>query len=188
MFVDSDVVFHDYDWFPKAVSLINKKNKIGAVGVCTPPRLLPSRQKYVDFWWKKIPSLRKIGCVNAYLILKKAIEGVKIPGVIGSYEHVFIKTYVQKCGWTHDIINLNGIHYYDYPEKKGAWLGAGNKLLFGLKNFPHFLIRRVLTAPLKAIPAAFATNDPDVILWNTCCWFSYLKGWLDPKDYTKMKR
>lgn len=188
LFVDSDVVFHSYDWFSTALSLIDGERKIGAVGIYVPPRLPPLRKKYVDFWWKTVPAIKKYGFVNAYLILKKAVEGIKIPASLGSYEHIYIKFYIQNHGWTTTTIRVNGIHYYDYPDKKGAWLGAGNRLFSGVSHLPRLLARRVLTAPLKAIPPAIATRDPQIVLWNTRYWLGYLKGWLHPLEHAMMKR
>jgi glycosyltransferase involved in cell wall biosynthesis len=188
-FADSDVVLHERDWFPKAVSLFDEKGKVGAVGIWTPSRLPPWRQKYVDYWWKNVPAKRDYGFVNAYLILKKAIEGIKIPSHLDAYEHVYIKSYIEKRGWTTTVIPVSGMHYYDFPDDKAAWLGAGSRVYANdIGSLPNMLIKKILTAPLKAIPPALAYNDPSIIISNTQYWLRYLKGWLQHDKYIALKR
>lgn len=80
LFVDSDVVFYDDEWFRASVMLFNdEQRKVGAIGVEVPARLPPWRQKYVDFWWKTIPQIRRPSFSNVYFLRRKAIEGIKIP-------------------------------------------------------------------------------------------------------------
>ena len=194
MFLDSDVVFYSYDWFEKAISLIGKRKngeKIGAVVVFTPVIHNPQRQKYADFWWKVFPWKKTIGFLpQSTLYLKNAIEGIKIPSILGSYEQVYIEHYMRKRGYTYIPIEVKGRHFYDFPDKKAAWMGAGHRLFFGtrLSHLVNILIRRVLTAPLKAVPPAFVMKDPYIVPWNTRYWLEYLKGWLKPEEHTKMKR
>jgi glycosyltransferase involved in cell wall biosynthesis len=191
LFVDSDVVFYDGEWFNSAVELFkDEKKRVGAIGIEVPARLPPWRQKYVNFWWKTVPQIRAPSFSNVYFLRRKAIEGMRIPNQLGAYEQVFIRTYVAKKGWKVYVIQGNGLHYYDYPDWKGAWLGAGSRV-FGdekIKDLPQMLIRRILTACLKAIPPAIAYNDPSIIFHNTTYWFRYLKGWLKPEDYIVLKR
>jgi len=191
MFVDSDVVFHNYDWFSKAVSLIDEKRKIGAVVVYTGPPTNFLRTKYANFWCKWVPALKKVSFhTYSTLMLKKAVKGIKIPSILGVNENLYIRSYMEKHGWTHIVIEASGIHYVTYVEKKGAWFGAGDRILHGFHALSlfHLLIRRVFTAPLKAIPPAIAMKNPEIILWNTRFWLKYLKGWLQPEKYVKMKR
>jgi glycosyltransferase involved in cell wall biosynthesis len=191
LFVDSDVVFYDDNWFKSAIGLFkDEKKKVGAIGIEIPARLPPWRRKYVDFWWKTVPQIRTPSFSNVYFLRRQAIKGIKIPDCLGAYEHVFIRSYVAKKGWKIYVIQGNGLHYYDYPDWKGAWLGAGSRV-FGdekVKDLPKMLIRRVLTACLKAVPPAIAHNDPSIILHNTLYWFRYLKGWLKPDKYIMLKR
>lgn len=190
LFVDSDVAFHDDKWFHEAVSLLTGKDKVGAVGVWTPTRLPPWRQKYVDYWWKNVPAVKAFGFSNVYFLLRKAIEGIKIPNQLGAYEQVYIRRYVQKLGYKVVVIEGNGIHYYELPDDKGAWLGAGSRV-YGderVQHLPKMLIRRILSAPLKAIPPAVAYRDPKIVLGNTRYWLKYLKGWLQPSKYIVLKR
>lgn len=193
MFLDSDVVFYSYDWFEEAISLMGRRKngkEIGAVVVFTPVIHNPQRQKYAEFWWKVFPwKKRKIGFLpQSTLYVKEAIERISIPPVLGSFEQVYIEHYMRKQGYTYAAIEVKGRHYYDFPDKKGAWMGAGNRLFFGSRYLLNILIGKVFTAPLKAVPAAFAMKDPLIILWNTRYWFGYLKGWLRPEEHTKMKR
>ena len=187
LFVDSDVVFYQQDWFYKAVSLF-KEADVGGVGIWTPSRLPLWRRRYADYWWKHFPAIRKYGFVNAYLILKKAIEGIKIPSHLGAYEHVYIKQYIQNRGYKVKVIPVGGMHFYDFPDDKASWLGAGARVFEGVRTLPKFLFRHVLTAPLKAVPPSLAYKDPTIILRNTEYWIKYLKGWLYPHKYINMKR
>ncbi|MEM2995849.1 MAG: glycosyltransferase family 2 protein [Candidatus Bathyarchaeia archaeon] len=191
LFVDSDVVFYDDEWFKSAVELFSdEKRRVGAIGIETPTRLTPWRQKYVDFWWKTVPQIRTPSFSNVYFLRRKAIEGIRIPSQLGAYEQVFIRTYVAKRGWKVYVIQANGMHYCDFPDWKSAWLGAGSRIFRDerVKHLPKMLARRVLTAWLKAIPPAIAYNDPSIIIGNTRYWFRYLKGWLKPEDYIVLKR
>jgi len=192
MFLDSDVVFYSYDWFEKAISPIGKRKngkKIGAVVVFTPVIHNPQRQKYAEFWWKVCPWRKTIGFLpQSTLYLKKALEGIRIPSILGSYEQVYMEYHMRKRGYTYTAIEVKGRHFYDFPDKKAAWLGAGDRLFSGTKNLQNILVKKVLTAPLKAVPPAFVMKDPYIVLWNTRYWLGYLKGWLKPEEHTKMKR
>lgn len=192
--MDSDVVFSGDEWFKASVELFNEdQRKVGAIGVEVLARLPPWRQKYVNFWWKTVPQIRTPSFSNVYFLRGKAIERIKIPNQLGAYEHVFIQKYVghvEQKGWKVYVIQANGLHYYDYPDWKSVWLGAGFRVFRDekIKDLPRMLARRVLTAPLKVIPPALAYNDPSIIFHNTLYWFRYLKGWLKPKDYITLKR
>ena len=191
LFVDSDVIFYDGLWFEKCARLFkNEKLRIGAIGVDTPVKYPDWRTKYNEFWWKNVPQLRKLLFHNVYFLRRKAIEGIKIPSHLGAFEHIYIKKYVEKRGWKVHVVQANGIHYYDFPDWKGAWLGAGARVFGAVKakKLPYMLIRRVFTAPLKAVPPAIAYNDPSIIIHNSRYWFRYLKGWLKPHDYIFLKR
>lgn len=191
LFVDSDVVFYDGVWFKKCVKLFkNEKLRIGAIGIDTFVKYPNWRMKYNEFWWKNIPQFKKAYFHNVYFLRRKAIEGIKIPDYLGAFEHIYIKTYVEKRGWKVYVVHGNGVHYYDFPDWKGAWIGAGERS-FGytkVKHLPFILIRKVFTAPLKAIPPAITYNDPSIIIHNSKYWFRYLKGWLKPNDYIFLER
>lgn len=194
MFLDSDVVFHGYDWFEQAIQLIDQNKdgkKVGAVVVFTPVIHNPQRQQYAEFWWRIFPWKKTIGFLpQSTLYLKKAIEGIKIPDVLGSFEQVYMEFYMRKRGYTYAVVEVKGRHYYDFPDEKAAWMGAGRRLFFGarLSHLLNILVMKVLTAPVKAVPPAFAKRNPRIVSWNTKYWLNYLKGWLQPEKHTKMKR
>ena len=191
LFVDSDVIFYDGVWFKKCVRLFkNERLRIGAIGIDTPLALPEWKRKYDQFWWKNVPQIKKTFFHNVYFFRRKAIEGIRIPDCLGAYEQIYLKKFVESRGWKVCVVAANGAHFYDFPDWKGAWLGAGERF-FGhtkLKKLPYVLIRRVLTAPLKAIPPAIAYNDPSIIIHNSRYWLRYLMGWLKPYDYIVMKR
>lgn len=191
LFVDSDVVFYDDVWFKDCVKLFkNEKLKIGAIGVDTSAKLPDWRMKYVRFWWGNFPFTQKTYFHNVYFLRREAIKGIKIPHFLGAFEHIYIKKYVESRGWNVKVIQGNGVHYYDFPDWKGAWIGAGERV-FGhtkIKNLPIMVIKKVLAAPLKALPPAIAYNDPAIIFHNSRYWFRYLMGWLKPYNYIVLKR
>jgi glycosyltransferase involved in cell wall biosynthesis len=190
IFVDSDVVFYDGKWFPKAISMVGEKTRVGGLTLWTPTTLAPWRRRYVDYWWKNLPDPnKKLGFVNAYLIYRKAIEGIRIPRYLGAFDNVFMKNYMEKRGWKIGVLDVNGMHFYDFPEDKAAWLGAGSRTLDGLRFLhPVFFTRKILLAPFKALPPAIAYNDPKIIISNTRYWLKFLSGWLHPKNYLVLKR
>jgi glycosyltransferase involved in cell wall biosynthesis len=191
LFVDSDVVFFDDLWFKKCIKLFrDEKLRAGAIGVDTYVKLPDWRMKFNEFWWKNVSLARRTYFHNVYFLRRRAIEGIKIPNCLGAFEHIYIKRYVEKRGWKIYIVHGNGMHYYDFPDWKGAWIGAGERA-FGhvkIKHLPLMLIRRVLTAPLKAIPPAIAFNDPSIVVHYSRYWFRYFKGWLKPYNYIFLKR
>ena len=125
-----------------------------------------------------------------YFLRRKAVEGIRIPDCLGAYEHTYIKKYIEDRGWKVQVIWGNGMHYYDFPDYKGAWLGAGARVFGEVKveNLPYILMRKVLTAPLKAIPPALAYKDANIIVQNTKYWLRFLKGWLKYNEYIILKR
>jgi glycosyltransferase involved in cell wall biosynthesis len=190
LFVDADVVFYDDKWFHQALSLLTGGDNIGAVGVYTPPKLPPWRQKYVDYWWKNVPSRKSLGFSNVYFFRRKAIEGIKIPNQLGAYEQVYLRKYVQNRGYKVVVIEGNGIHYYEFADDKGLWMGAGERVYIpnSVRVFPRTLMTKIVAAPFKAVPPAIAYRDPWIIVGNTRYWLKYLRGWVQHDRYIVLKR
>jgi glycosyltransferase involved in cell wall biosynthesis len=180
--VDSDVVFYESDWYPKAVAMVEEEC-VGAVGIWTPTMEVRWKQRYVDWWWDAVPAMKHYAFTNSYFILRKAIEGIRIPIIVSSLECEYIQLYMQKRGYNVKILQVPGWHYNDYPQAKGSSIGAGVRILYGLRDFPRFLLRRVFTSPIKGIPPAIAYHDPEIITKNTEYWVKYLRGWLQPEKY-----
>ena len=170
LMVDSDVVFFEENWFDRAYRIMEEDPKVGGLGLWTPSRYPSWRQRYIDFWWRTVPASRRLGFVNAYMLRKEALEGIKIPRFLNSYEHLYIKSYIERGGWTVKVIPVKGMHYYDHAEGKAVWLGAGNRVMAGFKPFPKIFFLKVLPAPLKAVFPALAYRDPSIILKNTLYW------------------
>lgn len=192
MFVDSDVILPEGDWFEKMYSMLKPEDRIGAVVGSVPTKnvSLKFKQKYDAWWWKILPSFQqKVGflCL-ATLFWKPAIEKIKIPKNLNAREDKWIELYLKRNGWTFKIIELNGIHYFDHEINKGSWSGAGERKLYGLRHLPYVMIRKTLTAPLKAVPPAIFLRDWRIIFWTTTYWFDYLRGFLNPEKYWDMKR
>lgn len=192
MFVDSDVILPEDNWFKKMSSMLKPEDRIGAVVGSIPTRnvSLKFKQKYDAWWWKILPSFqKKIGLMClATLFWKSAIEKIKIPKNLGAREDKWIELYLERNGWTFKVVEINGVHYFDHDINKGSWSGAGERKLYGLRYLPYIIPRRVFTAPLKAVPPAIFLGDWKIISWNTIYWFDYLKGFLNPEKYWNMKR
>jgi hypothetical protein len=99
-----------------------------------------------------------------------------------------MELYLKKNNWTFKVMEIDGVHYFDHDVGKGSWSGAGERKLYGLRYLPYVLVRRVATAPIKAIPPAIGLKDWRIISWNTTYWFDYLRGFLNPEMYWNMKR
>lgn len=153
----------------------------------------PWRRKYVDFWWnnrlwKDVAATYGRGFVNAYFIYRKAIEGIKIPKYLGAFDNIYMKDYMESRGWAVKAIQVNGMHFYDFPDEKAAWLGAGERVFKGITPLPRILAQKVFPALFKAVPPAIAHNDAKIIMSNARYWIKFLRGWLHPEKYLVMKR
>jgi glycosyltransferase involved in cell wall biosynthesis len=186
LFVDSDVVFYDDLWFHEAVSLFTENGKIGAIGIWTPSKLPAWRRKYVDYWWRNVPYTSKPGFGNVYFYRRKAIEGVK--NISDRCEQVFLLKYVSNRGYRVLVIRGNGLHYFEMPDDKALWMGAGSRSFDTVKTFPRTLIMKIAIAPFKAIPPALVYKDPSIVVKNTEYWWKYLKGWLRYDKYTTLQK
>ncbi|MHA1721825.1 MAG: glycosyltransferase family 2 protein [Candidatus Baldrarchaeia archaeon] len=192
MFVDSDVILPRGNWFEKMYDMLKPENRIGAVVGSIPTRnvSLKFKQKYDAWWWGKLPSFqKKVGLMClATLFWKPAVEKIRIPKKLNAREDKWIELHLRRNGWTFKMIEINGIHYFDHEISKGSWSGAGERKLYGLKHLPYVMIRKTLSAPLKAIPPAIFLRDWRIIFWNTTYWFDYLRGFLNPEKYWNVKR
>jgi glycosyltransferase involved in cell wall biosynthesis len=192
MFVDSDVILPKGNWFKKMYDMLKPENRIGAVVGSLPTRnvSLKFKQMYDAWWWRVLPSFQqKVGflCL-ATLFWKPAVEKIKIPRNLNAREDKWIELYLRRNGWTFKMIELNGIHYFDHETNKGSWSGAGERKLYGLRYLPYVIIRKTLTAPLKAVPPAIFLKEYRIIFWTTNYWFDYLRGFLNPDKYWNIKR
>lgn len=192
VFVDSDVVISGKGWLEKAYEKLTGENRLGAVviDVLTKTRRLEPKIKY-DSWWRKFTSWNKnVGffCIVT-LIKKEALKGIRIPSNLSSGEDKYIGAYLKKNGWKYAVMKTKEcIHYCDHGAKKSLWEGAGDRKLFGLILLPSILIKKILTAPLKAVLPAIFERDVKIITWNILHWLEYLKGFLRAEEYWNMKR
>jgi len=116
------------------------------------------------------------------------LKGLRIPHILDAREDRWIELFILKKGFTIDYKKCKGIHYFDHQSDKGAWGGANERILTGVKILPYLLLRRILFASLKAIPPMFAYKNPQILFWNTKHWFGYLRGFLNPYKYRKLVR
>jgi len=188
--IDSDVVLTHGKWIDSLFRKFNS-SEIGGIGLRVWSDIPLWRKKYAAFYQhtRDFKEIKGGTWVNAYVILKKALgHHFHIPESIG-YTHLYIKDIITKSGYKIDFVDAEGIHYYDYHENKGVYMGAGERRYFGLRTFPVVIFRHVLLSPLKAIPPAIAYNDPKVIFGNTKYWFDFCRGYLNPKpEFVNIKR
>lgn len=189
MFLDSDVVIEETDWYPTVQKMLKKKD-IGAIILAMPTHYPTMRGLYNRYWNKHVPATIKWGFTTGATFIKtKHVKDIKIPSCLDAREDRWIELHLKKKGYGYDKLTVKGVHYFQYAGvEKSAWGGANERILTGLKGFLYVLLRRIITAPLKAIAPAIAYNKPGIIVWNTKHWFNYLKGWLHHDRYWKMKR
>ena len=190
-FHDSDVVYHPpYNWAEKAIQRFQKDPCLASIVAKVSYTNYPTtRAKYVRFWWSHVPALETRGfTTGSTFIRKQAVEDIKIPPLLDAREDRFIELHILKKKLKIDYIRVEGIHHFDYTAEKGYWAGANERLLVGSKALPYLLVRRILTAPVKAIPPMLAYKDPNILIWNTTHWLHFLKGFLNPIKYRKMRR
>jgi len=190
-FHDSDVVYYPpYNWAEKVLQRFSKEPNLASVVAKVSYVKYPTpRAKYIQFWWSHVPAIETRGfTTGSTFIRKEAVEDIKIPPMLDAREDRFIELHILKKKLKIDYIKVEGIHHFDYTGEKGYWAGANERLLAGSGVLPYLLARRILTAPIKAIPPMLAYKDPRILLWNTRHWLCFLKGFLNPAKYRKMKR
>ena len=192
MFVDSDVVFHSpFNWFDPAVSMLNRNVSLGAIVMrVSEIEYNRPRQQYQTFWHEAVPFTIRFGFTTGSTFIKKnAIKGLKLPSILDAREDRFMELYIErKQKMNIEYFKCRGIHYFDHAREKGSWSGANERLLTGLTNFPYVFFRRIITSPLKAIPPMLYYRNARIFSWNTKHWLGYLKGFLKPMKYRKLKR
>lgn len=197
-FVDSDIVFHSPNWWHEAYELLHSDPQIGAVVArVSEDKLETPRMKYANFWFRFVPSVRKFGMTTGSTLMKlENLRKFRIPSKLDCREDRFIEINLLKQGLRVEFTFIDGVHYFDYQPKKAYWGGANTRLItryirdpdWKQTNIFYLLFRRILSAMLKAIPPALYYRDPNIIIWNTRHWFRFLKGWMQPYKYRKMKR
>lgn len=193
MFFDSDIVFlRPFNWFENVMAILkNDRNLAAIVMTVTVSGKTPeaAHLQYAEYWNEKQPWTMRWGFTTGSTFIKKeALSGLSIPSSLDAREDRYIELHiVTKKKMRFDNYRCNGIHYFDY-QNKGAWAGANERILTGLKYLPYNFVRRIITAPLKAIPPMIHYRNPKILSWNTRYWMGYLKGYLQPYKYRKLKR
>lgn len=189
-FHDSDVIYYSpFGWVKEAINKLLENEQLASVVAKVSHADYPSpRAKYIRFWWKHVPTLQTRGfaCGSAFIKLD-SVKDVKIPKWLDAREDGFLELHILHKKLKVHYIKVNGVHLFVYSEK-GSWAGANERLLTGLTTLPFTLVRRILTAPFKAIPPMFVYKDPSILFWNTKHWWNYLRGFLMPHKYRKLKR
>lgn len=195
MMLDSDVVLEEGAWYNRALrslgNYVNGGRQIGAVALIpseNPPHALT---KYVQFWWRIVPALeRDFFVTHSTLVLKDAVEGIRIPESLGAAEDIYIWLYMRSHGHATRTIRVKGIHYFSYSERKGYWMGANLRILQSLvgNEALQIVLRNVFLYPFLAFMAALFTCDFHVLEYNTRRWFGYLVGYMFPAKYHLIDR
>lgn len=192
MFLDSDLVFTPpFNWYSYVINRLKTEDNLGIIVMrVSQVQQRTERQQYGSYWHKKVKFTIRFGLTTGSTFIKKeAVEGLQIPSILDAREDRYLELYVlNKKKMKIDYVLCNGIHYFDYAADKGAWGGANERILTGLKLFPYLMMRRIMFAPLKAIPPMLHYRNPNILIWNINHWLKYLKGFLQPYKYRKMKR
>ena len=192
MFVDSDIVFYPpFNWFDGVIRTLHANPDLGAIVMrVSEIKYDTPRQQYQSFWHERASFTIRFGFTTGSTFIKKsAIKGLALPSILDAREDRFMELYIErKKRLKIEYFRCKGIHYFDYASEKGSWGGANERFLTGLRNFPYLFFRRIITSPLKAIPPMIYYRNPQILIWNTKHWINYLKGFLNPMKYRKLKR
>jgi len=97
MFVDSDVVLCK-DWYSKALRLID--DDVGAVwGMELWSVLLRSKRLLSMFERANFRVFKQRGGTHDMLVRRRAVEGIRIPANLHTYEDAYIKSWISKRGF-----------------------------------------------------------------------------------------
>lgn len=186
MFIDSDVVLHDTSWFARAVKKLERN--VGAIVGTARVKYSGPGAKHMQYWaessWNRLREPKRFD-LSLTLIRQEAIEGIKIPAILDCMEMDYVELYMRKKGFTFEKVYSNAVHYHSITRRE-YWRGAGIRLLKGLHPFPALLLGSFDL--FKGVPAAFATNDPLLLIENVRRRFQRIKGFLQPMKYRKLKR
>ncbi|MBC7130889.1 glycosyltransferase family 2 protein [Candidatus Bathyarchaeota archaeon] len=147
MFVDSDVILCK-NWFKKAARFI--REDVGAVWGMEIWSTLTSNRRLLGFFMKaNMKVFNQRGGTHDILIRKKAIEGIRIPSYLHTYEDAYIKDWIFKKGFkVIATFDPYCVHYR--PEE--VWTLhesiklAANDLPHAAKRPPLFLAYAFFTA------------------------------------------
>jgi len=195
MMLDSDVVLHDGNWYPRALGMLGSDvgggKRVGAVSLIPSENPPVPLRKYTEFWWHLIPALeRDFFVTHSTLILKEAVEGIKIPQSLGAAEDVYIWLHIRRKGQVTRTIRVRGIHHFAHSESKGSWMGANLRILQGLvgKEVLPFVLRNVCAYPMLSAIAAVLMRNGDVLTYNLKRWYGYLQGYSNPRKFRQIIR
>jgi glycosyltransferase involved in cell wall biosynthesis len=192
---DSDVIIHENGWYQRALRLLGSQSengkRIGAVAVV--PNVNPpiELERFKRFWWRLLPSLeREFFVTHSTLFLRESLKGIRIPERLGAAEDIYIWLHIRKNGYVSRTMNVSGVHYFTFSEKKGPWMGANLRILqsFVGKDAIQFVLRNVLLYPFLALIVAAFTCDVRVFGYNLRRWFGYLRGYLFPARHWHIER
>jgi glycosyltransferase involved in cell wall biosynthesis len=96
MFVDSDVILCD-GWFGKAAKLI--KDNVGAIWGVEIWSVLRNMRILKLFERVTMKIFEKRGGTHDLLVRREAVEGIRIPDHLHTYEDSFIKSWICKSGY-----------------------------------------------------------------------------------------
>jgi glycosyltransferase involved in cell wall biosynthesis len=96
MFVDSDVILSD-NWFAKAEKLV--KDDVGAIWGIEIWSVLKGKKILRLFERVTLKIFEKRGGTHDFLVRRKAVEDIRIPYQLHTYEDGYIKSWINKKGY-----------------------------------------------------------------------------------------
>jgi glycosyltransferase involved in cell wall biosynthesis len=187
--VESDLVYHQFDWYERARSLL--KGNAAAVVAFVPRSGGEVRGRYNEFWSRYTPMKdKKHGFSAGSTLMKRdAVQGMKLPERLQAYEDIYILRSLQSRGLTYRWIEVNGVHYSDFGSfKKARWYGANARILYSMFPGDLTLIRRYMALPLKGAIASLLMFDPSILSWSIGFALSFLRGWNNPERFSVLNR
>lgn len=187
--VESDLVYDERSWYPRARSLL--EGRVGAVVAAVTRGLDNPRGRYNEFWSRVTPFRgRRHGfSAGSTLFLREATRDIHVPPELNAYEDIYIMRKMSRRGWTYRWVEVEGMHYSDFSTSaKARWFGANARRLYSLDRGDVSLLRRNLLLPAKGLIAALSTSDGSILLWALTYSLAFLRGYDDPSAFEKLKR
>jgi glycosyltransferase involved in cell wall biosynthesis len=187
--VESDLVYAEFDWYPKALAIL--EGNVGAVVAYVPRSSTDERGRYAEFWSRYTPLReRRHGfSAGSTLFRREAVRGIRIPPFLNAYEDIFIMREMRTRGWTYGTLEVAGTHYSDIESaRKARWYGANARLLYSLQPGDLNLLRRHATLPIMGLIASMGSGSPGVFAWSLSFSANFLLGWSSPGRYSRLRR